>query len=56
VTPGAQQPANAPYSGQENQFEPAMMVPRPALPGPSHHVGQPRVFRMIGEADEYIDN
>lgn len=57
VTPGgAQQPANGSYAGQENQFEQAMMAPRPALPGPSHHVGQPRVFRMIGEADEYIDN
>jgi hypothetical protein len=58
VTPGAaQQPASgAAYSGQDSYGYPmGQMQPRPALPGPSHNVGQPRVFRMIGEADEYID-
>ena len=58
VTSGAaQQPASAAaYNAQGNYGYPSPdMQPRLALPGPGHHVGQPRVFRMIGEADEYID-
>jgi hypothetical protein len=58
VTAGAaQQSANgAAYNGQDAYaYPPAAMQPRPALPGPTHQVGQPRVFRMIGEADEYIE-
>ncbi len=60
VTPGAAQPAfnGGGNNGQDTYgyggYAPADMQPRPALPGPSHHVGQPRVFRMIGEADEFI--
>ena len=59
VTAGAaQQPANAAaYNAQDNYGYPSVdMQPRLALPGPGHHVGQPRVFRMIGEADETIDD
>lgn len=54
----AQQPAaNGAYPYQDGYgYAGAEMQPRPALPGPGHHVGQPRVFRMIGEADEYIES
>lgn len=57
VTAGMPQAAanNAGYAPQDGYgYAANEYPPRPALPGPTHHISQPRVFRMIGEAEEVL--
>ena len=57
VTSGMQQPAmnGAGYAAQDGYGYAVNDFPqRPALPGPTQHGNQPRIFRMIGEAEEFL--